>query len=139
MLPPDIFSLYGQKVLDRGECPVLAPTFWRRRFGADVLAPRRFGADVLAPRRFGADTFWRRRFGAKTFWRRDVLAPDVLAPGCFGAHTFFYGFLRFKRFIYITQEMTCPTKHLIKHTESKTILGVKSRSPRLQWHLQKLH
>ena len=33
--------------------------FWRRRFGADVLAP----------------TFWRRSFGAGTFWRRDVLAP----------------------------------------------------------------
>ena len=38
----------------------LAPTFWRCRFGADVLAPEGFGADtlwcrdVLAPRRFGA-------------------------------------------------------------------------------------
>ena len=55
-------------------------TFWRRRFGADVLAPtfwRRlfWRKDVLAPNRFGANTFW----------RQDRLSPDFLAPGRFGA------------------------------------------------------
>ena len=30
-------------------------------------------------------------------------------------------FKRFNRFIYTTQEMTRPTKHLFKHTDSKTI------------------
>ena len=41
--------------------------FWRRRFGADVLAP----------------TFWRRDVLAPTFWRRDVLVPVL-----FGARPF---------------------------------------------------
>ena len=47
---------------------VLAPSFWRRRFGADVLAPLRFGAV-----RFGA------KHGRRSFWRQ-VWAPVVLAP-----------------------------------------------------------
>ena len=42
---------------------VLALTFWRGRFGVDVLAPRRFGAN--------------------TFWRRYVLAPRHFFHSCY--------------------------------------------------------
>ena len=54
---------------------VLASTFWRHCFGADVLAPTFWRQDVLALNRFGADTFW----------RQDSLPPDFLAPGHFDA------------------------------------------------------
>ena len=52
---------------------VLAPSFWRRCFGADVLAPLRFGAARFGAIRFGAE------HGRRSFWRQ-VWAPDVLAP-----------------------------------------------------------
>ena len=52
---------------------VLAPSFWRQRFGADVLAPLRFGAARFGAIRFGAE------HGRRSFWRQ-VWAPDVLVP-----------------------------------------------------------
>ena len=65
----------------------VSTTFWRRRFGADVLAPtfwrRRFSANVLAPGRFGAKTFWRKDFLALI-----QLGADVLAPSQFGLKKF---------------------------------------------------
>ena len=66
-------------------------TFGRRRFGDAVLAPpfwrRRFGASRFGAGHFGA-AGWRR-----TLWRRG-LAPDTLAPRVgarhFGARQFFF-------------------------------------------------
>ncbi|XP_043279548.1 uncharacterized protein [Venturia canescens] len=61
-----------------GKQDVLAPPFWRDRFGAAILARA-----VWALERLDARTFWRRRLGAETFWRE-----DVWARGRFGAGTF---------------------------------------------------
>ena len=102
-------DVYDLLTVCQGDCTLLAPTFLRRRLGADVLAPRRFGADVLAPIQFGAKMFGGRRFGAVPFWRRDILAPirfgagtvwrptfwrrDVLAPDTFFTEIFGCGIL----------------------------------------------
>ena len=63
---------------------VLAPPFWRRRFGAAVLAPAVLAPDTLAPRKgaghFGAEE------GRRTLWRRGR-APDTLAPRAGASNT----------------------------------------------------
>ena len=66
---------------------VLAPAFWRRRFGAAVLAPGRFGAGTFW-RHIDNWTFWRHPANG-TFWRQPINGTfwrhpdlDVLAPSC---------------------------------------------------------
>ena len=59
-------------------------TFWRRRFGAAVLAPAVLALDTLAPRKgaghIGAEE------GRWTLWRRRR-APDTLAPRAGASNT----------------------------------------------------
>ena len=45
-------SMFGGEVYN-----VFAPTFWRQRFGANVLTPRFWRRDVRAPRCFSAEIF----------------------------------------------------------------------------------
>ena len=85
----------GEGVTGRQGRVVGTVQFWRRQFGADVLAPMRFGAnvlamtrfgaDVLSPIRFGAETDWRRCFNADKIWRRDVMARILFSPKALAA------------------------------------------------------